>query len=268
MTIKQEHTAINRLKTLNSTPQSGIKLAFSGGKDSVVLFFLAQKAGISFDAVYQNTTIDPPGTLSFIRKNFPSVIIQNPKLSFYQLIEKKGLPTRQRRWCCQYLKENTNKGYKFLLTGVRRNESFKRSEYKIVGYRPNKIVEVRPIIDWNDNDVWEYIQTNDLPVIKYYNDPYNFTRHGCVMCPLAYYKQSIREAILFPRYLKAIIKATRKFREKNTAAEWYNDYADEYEMVYLWLRQELGKRGQRKINNNLFEFNAKQVLETFFDCKL
>lgn len=54
-------------------------LGFSGGKDSVVLLDIAKKSGVKFEAVYSNTTIDPPGTIPFIRENYPEVRIVNPK---------------------------------------------------------------------------------------------------------------------------------------------------------------------------------------------
>ena len=39
---------------------AGYWLAFSGGKDSIVLHRLAEMAGVKFDAHYGLTTIDPP----------------------------------------------------------------------------------------------------------------------------------------------------------------------------------------------------------------
>lgn len=81
-------------------------LGFSGGKDSIVLLDLTKKSGVKFEAVYSNTTIDPPGTIPFIRNNYPEVKIVNPKESFFQLVARKGLPSRRRRWCCETLKEN------------------------------------------------------------------------------------------------------------------------------------------------------------------
>ena len=38
-----------------------LNLGFSGGKDSVVILDLAERAGIQYNAIYANTTLDPPG---------------------------------------------------------------------------------------------------------------------------------------------------------------------------------------------------------------
>ncbi len=71
-------------------------LGFSGGKDSILILDLAKKSGIKFKPIHSNTTIDPPGTLKFIREKYPEVEIIHPDLSFYQLIIKKGLPNGRR----------------------------------------------------------------------------------------------------------------------------------------------------------------------------
>lgn len=85
--------------------QYPLNLGFSGGKDSVVILDLAERSGIKYNAIYANTTVDPPGTISFIKKNYPQVQIMHPEKSFFRLIEEKGFPSRLRRFCCEKLKE-------------------------------------------------------------------------------------------------------------------------------------------------------------------
>lgn len=51
------------LMLLRSIPQDGpIEVSYSGGKDSDVILQLAKEAGIPFEAIYKQTSIDPPGT--------------------------------------------------------------------------------------------------------------------------------------------------------------------------------------------------------------
>ena len=69
--------------------QKGYYLAFSGGKDSVVIYRLAQMAGIRFEAHYHLTTVDPPELVQFIRRDYPQVVIDRPALSMWQLISPK-----------------------------------------------------------------------------------------------------------------------------------------------------------------------------------
>ena len=50
--------AIERLQAFE--PNEGYYVAFSGGKDSQVVYHLCKEAGVKFDAHYNHTTVDPP----------------------------------------------------------------------------------------------------------------------------------------------------------------------------------------------------------------
>jgi phosphoadenosine phosphosulfate reductase len=95
----------------------GYRLAFSGGKDSVVILELCKMAGVKFEAHHSLTTIDPPELVQFIR-NTPGVIIDRPEKSFFELLITHGFPLRHKRWCCAKLKEGGGKG-RLVITGVR-----------------------------------------------------------------------------------------------------------------------------------------------------
>ena len=92
---KKEQQAIDFLRSMERDDL--LSLGFSGGKDSVVILDLAERAGIKYNAIYANTTVDPPGTISFIKRHYPQVRIIHPEKSFFQLVEEKGLPSRLRR---------------------------------------------------------------------------------------------------------------------------------------------------------------------------
>ena len=121
--------AIDRLKTFE--PPEGYYLAFSGGKDSVVIKALADMAGVKYDAHYNLTSVDPPELVKFI-KTFNDVKIEIPKdkdghqITMWNLIPKRSLPpTRVVRYCCQALKEEQSNG-RMTITGVRWAESANR----------------------------------------------------------------------------------------------------------------------------------------------
>ena len=82
-------------------PENGFYLAFSGGKDSLVLYHLARMAGVKFKAHMNLTSIDPPDVIRFVKQRYPSVELIKPKMSIYDMALKKHiLPTRFMRWCC------------------------------------------------------------------------------------------------------------------------------------------------------------------------
>lgn len=87
---KKEQQAIDFLRSMERDDL--LSLGFSGGKDSVVILDLAERAGIKYNAIYANTTVDPPGTISFIKKNYPQVRIIHPEKSFFSVNRRKRFP--------------------------------------------------------------------------------------------------------------------------------------------------------------------------------
>jgi len=96
--------AIDRIKA--HCPPEGLYVAFSGGKDSIVILDLVRRSGVKHDAHFNFTTVDPPEMLKFIRDNYPDVAWERPKKTMWQLIEKSMMPPTQLiRYCCVELKE-------------------------------------------------------------------------------------------------------------------------------------------------------------------
>lgn len=58
----------------------GFYLAFSGGKDSQVIYHLAKEAGVKFKAHMNLTSVDPPDVVRFVRDNYPDVQLHKPKV--------------------------------------------------------------------------------------------------------------------------------------------------------------------------------------------
>lgn len=168
------------IKLLRHIPQDcEIELSYSGGKDSDVILELARMAGIPFRAIYKNTTIDPPYTIQHCKEK--GVEIFAPKMTFFELIRKKGLPSRYKRFCCEVLKE-----YKVCdraIQGVRRTESVSRAkrykEPEICRVYPHK-EKARiylPILEWTDADVERFITEQGIKCHPLYYD-----RGGDISC--------------------------------------------------------------------------------------
>lgn len=198
-------TAIQLIKQYE--PPEGYYLAFSGGKDSTVIFSLAQKAGVKFDAHFNMTTVDPNEVRDFIKENYPDVIWKRPKESMFKMIEKHGmLPTRIIRYCCRELKEVGGKG-RVVMTGVRAAESVKRKKRR--EYEESKNTKgmffLHPIFYWSNLDVWDYIRRNGLKYCSLYDE--GKTRIGCIMCPMQGTKGMLLDKERFPKYYKAYLRA-------------------------------------------------------------
>ncbi|MBO8161368.1 MAG: phosphoadenosine phosphosulfate reductase family protein [Thermosipho sp. (in: Bacteria)] len=234
--------AIERIKMFE--PPEGYYLAFSGGKDSLVVKELLNMAGVKYDAHYNVTTVDPPELIYYIRKYHPDVIFEKPEKTMWRLIPEKLMPpTRLIRYCCDVLKEGGGIG-RFVVTGVRWAESSRRKnqrqmvEFDRYGSQSKEAKEKRkiflmsdnekrrkmienckvkgkhilnPIIDWSDKDVWDFIKQRNLPYCELYDQ--GFTRLGCIGCPMQGSKGMIRDFERWPKFKEAYLRAFKRMLE-------------------------------------------------------
>lgn len=277
MTDQLKHkvdTAIKLLRTYQAAmPDKQIEIAYSGGKDSDVILELAKMAGINYRAIYKNTTIDPPGTIAHVKEM--GVEIMQPKMTFFQMIAKKGFPSRHTRFCCVMLKE-----YKVLDTciiGVRREESKKRAErYKEPSecriYSKTKRVEaIYPILYWTLEDIAEFINERKIKLAPVYyreNGTIDFSRRlGCLCCPLASLNHRQEEFAKYPKMVRAYIKAGAKFWEAHQKSKIHTWFSDIYE--YFAVNLFYPKLRDAPLNNTvLFPTDYKSLLEKKYNISL
>ena len=247
----------------------------SGGKDSAVCREIVRRSGVPHEIQHSLTTADAPQTVYYVREQFQQAeengipckvnfpYYRDQRTTMWRLIPaKKHPPTRVARYCCEVLKEGNGQG-RFIVTGVRWAESYKRKQRGIYESLSksikNKVVlnndnddrrmlfescrlkskhVCNPIIDWKDRDVWEYIRAEKIPVNPLYN--MGFFRVGCIGCPMAG-KQRYREFALFPAYERAYIRAFEKMlliRKQEGKDDSTGKWTDAQSVFRWWMEED------------------------------
>ena len=271
--IMEQDTEDNIKKTIRLIKSYGqmrnYTIAFSGGKDSCVIDYLCKEAGCNFKLVYNNTTIDPRGTIAFVKKK--GAIVQQPKHTFFDLVEKKGLPTMFRRFCCKELKEQYVSP--FLITGVRKSESVKRNQrycsFEDSYAYSKKLITTRfhPIIHFTDADIEYIINSRQIECHPLYydeNGKFNVNKRlGCIACPLQG-DRGFRELKDNPKFLKQLLKRCIIFHKNHGRTE-----TDAYlNFIYNIFYSNHGLKKFQQTFNGLFEYDPKEFIETKFNIQL
>lgn len=251
-------------------PEEGYYVAISGGKDSSAIKKLCQLAEVKFDAHYNQTTIDPPELVKFLKEHHADVIWERPEMPMMAMVATsyKTPPTRRGRWCCEVYKERGGNN-RVKVMGVRREESAGRARnWSEVAEDMHAQKTVCPIVFWSAVQVWAFLRFYSVPYCSLYDEKDEkgellFDRLGCVGCPLATLEQQEKEFKRWPRFRdnwkKAIIanwekwhavpredgkpRYHAKFRNGEDLWQWWltakaPDYArDDCQAGFLWTNE-------------------------------
>lgn len=261
---------IEKFARLSKAMGYDVRVGFSGGKDSQVVYDLCKKSGIKFTAFY-NVACESSETRRFIREHYPDVIWRQPyKVGFIKNIDvhKGMLPSVRAAYCCDNYKHNPKFVDNSSIVGVRRDESAarsKRSVFESRGKRFDKAhdtqiaeyfsekcrgigsvgdIQLMPIVDWTENDVWEYIFREGLPVNPEYK---HAKRVGCIICPKANLTSNYYYLMKFPKLIDAVIRQRGKHEVDWVITSDGRDYSDNKPLYIL-----------RWLNHSFMPFSKKQ----------
>ena len=93
-----------------------------------------------------------------------------------------------RKNCCNIRKieplKRALKDVEVWITGLRASQSVTRTDMPLVEWDENfNVIKVNPLINWSQEDVWDYIKTNKVPYNKLHDQ--GFPSIGCAPCTRA-----------------------------------------------------------------------------------
>jgi phosphoadenosine phosphosulfate reductase len=170
-----------------------LAVAFSGGKDSLVVLHLVLQEDPEPLVVFNNTTIEFPETVAYVKRLEKELDLKfhmvHPDKPFFELVKERGWASHGKRWCCRIIKDEPaenfikDEGINVEVTGVTRYESLYRRCVKPLSiYTNSTLIRINPVYDWNEREIWDYIRSNELPYNPLYDLKYR--RIGCWCCPL------------------------------------------------------------------------------------
>ena len=199
---------------------------FSGGKDSCATLAYSKELIDKLEprpsllALHVDTTVSLPRSEDFAAQfckevKMPLVTLR-PKVDYFTLAEKWGVPRPKARWCCYHLKIEPLKDYfkrcsnYIVLDGIRRKESRKRSKYPITYQHPHFGLVVHPIIDWTQEDVEVYLKSLNLPFNPAYELGFSSWECWCGVFKRKSEFQRLKE--VDPEFFAKLVKLEKSLR--------------------------------------------------------
>ena len=99
-------------------------------------------------------------------------------------------------------------------------------------YKKRKTV-LNPIIDWSNDEVWEFIHYYNVPYCSLYDEGYK--RLGCIGCPMGGTKHMKAVFERYPKYEKLYLRAFDKMLIEREKAGLETKWESAEEVMKWWL---------------------------------
>lgn len=263
-------------------------VAFSGGKDSLVMLDLVQRAlpHDAFEVIFGDTSMELQDTYRIVEESklrYSNLHWHTAKAPFDALDSWQfmGPPARKIRWCCSVHKSAPSlfkvkeilatrrkcsiqdiKNFKALACdGVRAEESDIRSTYNDISENPKHNVQknFHPILKWKTSELFLYIFSENLPLNNSYR--IGLPRVGCKFCPMSSIWSDCIQNHFFSEEISPFISIIKNSIAKNftTDEQW-----TEYLKNLGWKKRLSGmflKQGENKVISVEENFQRKFTLK-------
>jgi len=209
-------------------PVEKCAVACSFGKDSMAVLNLVRLKHPEIKVVFCNSGVEFPDTIAFKNRIVKELGLnyyeaKNRDETFWSIQKKYGWPplrfdgkhgAREIK-CCYYLKERPameaykSLGIELAFTGITAAESRNRfmlqrrcGEYYFA--KTQGLWKCHPIMSWTPEDVWQYINENNVPINPFYKKFPN-QRIGCMPCT-GHIGWEKKMALAFPKMYRHIQK--------------------------------------------------------------
>lgn len=220
-------------------------VAFSGGKDSVALLDIVQRAlpHNAFKVIFGDTKMENEDTYKFVE--LIHEYCKNQGIDFHTVSSHLdindswltfGYPSSKLRWCCSvhkttpqiiFLRKELNKidfkGMAFV--GIRRDESLTRSKYDTIseGEKHEGQYSFNVIDEWNSAELFLYTYSNGLMINESYKK--GNARVGCIVCPMSSGKHEYMKMQCYPQQVTSFLslikeKSNRQFDDRSKEKEF------------------------------------------------
>lgn len=175
-----EERTLSDIETLLRGNYAHHYVLFSGGKDSLVTLNLVKDAskrhGKKVIAVHADTTVGLPCSIKYVKKICRLLKVElavvRPRVDYFELAERWGLPRFRARWCCHALKIGPvneylkyRQGDKIVFDGIRAEESKQRAKVELLEHNKKLgYLMCHPLLYWSSGDVKMYLEKSSLPI--------------------------------------------------------------------------------------------------------